>query len=53
MAPELVVATSPVGAFGLSLELMSDLWLDGQVTGGRDERDRGWGLATRVGFYAA
>ena len=42
--------STPVGALGLSLELMPDLWLDGQVTGGRDERDRGWGMATRVGF---
>ena len=35
--------STPVGALGLSLELMPDLWLDGQVTGGRDERDRGLG----------
>lgn len=40
----------PVGAIGLSIELMSGLWVDGQLTGGRDEGDEGWGLSTRVGF---
>ena len=39
-----------VGAIGLSLELMSGLWVDGQLTGGRDEGDQGWGVSTRVGF---
>ena len=42
--------SEPVGAFGLSLELNSGLWVDGQLTGGRDEGDRGWGISTRVGF---
>ncbi len=42
--------SEPVGAFGLSLELISGLWVDGQLTGGRDEGDRGWGISTRVGF---
>ncbi len=42
--------SEPVGAVGLSLELISGLWVDGQFTGGRDEGDRGWGLSTRVGF---
>ena len=40
----------PVGAVGLSLELISGLWVDSQLTGGRDEGDRGWGLSTRLGF---
>ena len=39
-----------IGAVGLSLEIMSSLWLDGQATGGREDGDRGWGLTTRVGF---
>ena len=39
----------PVVAFGLSVEAMSEFWLDGQVTGGRDDGDRGWGISMRVG----
>ena len=39
----------PVAALGLSMELLTDLWLDGQVTGGRDDGDRGWGVSMRVG----
>ena len=39
----------PVAALGLSLELLTDFWLDGQVTGGRDDGDRGWGVAMRIG----
>ena len=39
----------PVGALGLSLEVLSGFWLDGQVTGGRDDGDRGWGVSMRVG----
>ena len=39
----------PVGALGLSVELLSGFWLDGQVTGGRDDGDRGWGVSMRVG----
>ena len=40
----------PIGALGLSLELLSGVWLDGQVTGGRDDGDRGWGISTRFGL---
>ena len=39
-----------VGALGLSLELLSGFWLDGQVTGGRDDGDRGWGVSARLGI---
>jgi hypothetical protein len=38
----------PVAAFGLSVEAMSGFWLDGQVTGGGDDGDRGWGVSMRV-----
>ena len=40
----------PVAAFGLSLEVLSGFWLDGQVTGGGDDGDRGWGVSMRVGL---
>ena len=40
----------PIGALGFSLEVTSGFWLDGQVTGGRDDGDHGWGVSTRVGF---
>ena len=40
----------PVAALGLSLEVLSGFWVDGQVTGGRDDGDRGWGVSTRVGL---
>ena len=40
----------PVAAFGLSVEAMSGFWLDGQLTGGRDDGDRGWGVSMRVGL---
>ena len=40
----------PVGALGASLEMLSGLWLDGHVTGGRDDGDKGWGISTRVGL---
>lgn len=39
-----------VGAFGVSLALMSGVYLDGQITRGRDSIERGWGVAARVGF---
>lgn len=39
----------PLAAFGLSVEAISGFWLDGQVTGGRDGGDRGWGVSMRVG----
>ena len=40
----------PAVAFGLSLEVLSGFWVDGQMTGGGDEGDRGWGVSTRVGL---
>ena len=40
----------PAVAFGLSLEVVSGFWVDGQMTGGGDEGDRGWGVSTRVGL---
>lgn len=39
-----------VGAFGVSVALMSGVYLDGQITRGRDSIERGWGVAARVGF---
>ena len=39
-----------VGALGVSVEMLSGVWLDGQATGGRDDGDRGWGISTRVGL---
>ncbi len=39
-----------VGAFGISVALMSGVYLDGQLTGGHDSPERGWGVAARVGF---
>ena len=39
----------PVGALGFSVEVLSGFWLDGQMTGGRDDGDRGWGASMRVG----
>ena len=38
----------PVASLGLSVEVLSGFWLDGQVTGGRDDGDRGWGVSTRI-----
>ena len=39
-----------VGAFGLSVALSAGMYLDGQWTRGRDEVERGWSVAGRVGF---
>ena len=39
-----------VGAVGLSVALTSGVYLDGQLTRGRDSPERGWGVAARVGF---
>ncbi len=39
-----------VGAFGLSVSLTSGLYLDAQLTRGRDEVEHGWSIAGRVGF---
>ena len=40
----------PVGAFGLSVALTTGVYLDAQLTRGRDSIERGWGVAGRVGF---
>ena len=42
--------SEPVVAFGLSLEVLSGFWLDGQMTGGGDDGDRGWGVSARIGL---
>ena len=39
-----------VGAVGLSVALTSGVYLDGQLTRGREASERGWGVAARVGF---
>ena len=39
-----------VGAFGLSVALSSGMYLDGQLTRGRDGVEQGWSVAGRVGF---
>ena len=39
-----------VGAFGLSVSLSSGLYVDAQVTRGRDDIEQGWSIAGRVGF---
>lgn len=39
-----------VGAFGLSVSLSSGVYVDAQVTRGRDKVDQGWSIAGRVGF---
>ena len=39
-----------VGAFGLSVALTSGVYVDAQLTRGRDEVERGWTIAGRVGF---
>ena len=40
----------PVGAFGFSVALTTGVYLDGQLTRGHEETERGWSLAGRVGF---
>ena len=42
--------STPVASLGLSVEVRSGFWLDGQVTGGSDDGDRGWGVSTRIGL---
>lgn len=39
-----------VGAVGLSVALTSGVYLDGQLTRGREASERGWGVAARVSF---
>ena len=41
----------PVASLGLSVEVLSGFWMDGHVTGGRDDGDRGWGVSTRIGLW--
>ena len=40
----------PVIAFGFSAEVLSNVWLDGQVTRSRNDGDRGWGVSMRSGI---
>ena len=40
----------PVASLGLSVEVLSGFWLDGHVTGARDNSERGWGVSTRIGL---
>ncbi len=40
----------PVVAVGFSAELLSGIWLDGQVTRSRNDGDRGWGVSMRSGL---
>ena len=39
-----------VGAFGLSVSLTSGLYVDAQLTRGRNDAEQGWSIAGRVGF---
>lgn len=41
---------SPVATAGFGVAVWGSVWVDGQVTGGADGGDRGWGLAGRVHF---
>ena len=41
---------APVGAVGVSVELTSGFWLDGQATRSRNNDERSWGVSARVGF---
>jgi hypothetical protein len=43
-------AARPVVAGGASVELRSAVYLDGEVTVGKDQARRGWGLGLRVTF---
>jgi hypothetical protein len=45
-----VEAARPVGAAGASVTARRWLWIDGQVTYGHRDGDRGWGLSTRIDF---
>ena len=40
----------PVGAFGFSLGLSDGVYLDAQLSRGRDGVEQGWSIAGRVGF---
>ena len=40
----------PVGSFGLSIALTIGAYVDMQLTRGRDQIERGWSVAGRVGF---
>lgn len=43
-------APGVIGAFGLSLALDSGVYVDAQLTRGRDDVERSWSIAGRVGF---
>jgi len=43
-------ARSPVGSLGASVALRPGAWLDGHVTHGRAQGERGFGLALRAGW---
>ena len=47
---EVASAARPVGALGVSLALSEGVYVDAQLTRGRDEAERGWSIAGRVGF---
>ena len=40
----------PVGSFGLSVALSTGAYIDMQLTRGRDQLERGWSVAGRIGF---
>jgi hypothetical protein len=40
----------PSGTFGASVAVVSTLWVDGQVTHGSRDAERGWGLSVRFRF---
>ncbi len=41
---------APVGAVGVSVELTSSFWIDGQATRSRNDDERGWGVSARIGL---
>ena len=43
-------APTPVASLGLSVGLSTETYIDMQVTRGRDQIERGWSVAGRVGF---
>jgi hypothetical protein len=40
----------PSGAFGASVAITSSIWIDGQVTRGARDAERGWGVSLRTVF---
>ena len=43
-------AARPVVAGGLSVAARPSIWVEGQVTGGAGDADRGWSVGARIGF---